>query len=131
MSNTTTREAFRDTAAEAKEEARHMGRDKAASQAPGDVRADLDALQKDVLRLTAQLSDLLTSKGSAAWARARSNVEGVVSDAATKGQDAVDAVRDVGDNIANAIDESLRKRPYTTLALAVAIGFFFGATWRR
>ena len=67
----------------------------------------------------------------AAWARARSNVEGVVSDAAAKGQDAVDAVRDVGDNMVNAIDESLRKRPYTTLALAVAIGFFFGATWRR
>jgi ElaB/YqjD/DUF883 family membrane-anchored ribosome-binding protein len=119
MSNTTMREAFRETAAEAKKEA------------AGDIRADLESLQKDVLRLTAQLSDLLTSKGSAAWARARSNVEGVVSDAAAKGQDAVDAVRDVGDNIANAIDDSLRKRPYTTLALAVAIGFFFGATWRR
>jgi ElaB/YqjD/DUF883 family membrane-anchored ribosome-binding protein len=127
MSNTTMREAFRDTAAEAKE----MGRDKAAAQPTGDVRADLEALQKDVLRLTAQLSDLFASKGSAAWARARSNVEGVVSDAAAKGQDAVDAVRGVGDNIANAIDESLRNRPYTTLALAVAIGFFFGATWRR
>ena len=127
MANTTMREALRDTATEAKD----MGRDRAGAEAAGDIRGDLDALRNDVVRLTAQLSDVLASKGSAAWARARSNVEGVVSDAAAKGQDAVDAVRDVGDNMANAIDESLRKRPYTTLALAVAIGFFFGATWRR
>jgi ElaB/YqjD/DUF883 family membrane-anchored ribosome-binding protein len=30
-----------------------------------------------------------------------------------------------------AIDESLKQRPYTTLAIAAAIGFLFGATWRR
>jgi ElaB/YqjD/DUF883 family membrane-anchored ribosome-binding protein len=106
-------------------------REKAASEAGNDIRADVEALRDDIVRLTAQLSELVASKGSAAWARARSNVEGVVSDAAAKGQDAVDAFRDVGDNMVNAVDESLRNRPYTTLALAVAIGFFFGATWRR
>ena len=31
--------------------------------------------------------------------------------------EAVDAVREVGDNVVDAIDESLKKRPYTTLAL--------------
>jgi ElaB/YqjD/DUF883 family membrane-anchored ribosome-binding protein len=106
-------------------------REKAASEAGNDIRADVEALRDDIVRLTAQLSELVASKGSAAWARARSNVEGVVSDAAAKGQDAVDAFRDVGDNMVNAVHESLRNRPYTTLALAVAIGFFFGATWRR
>ena len=54
-----------------------------------------------------------------------------VSDAGDKGREAVDAVREVGDNMAHAIDESLKTRPYTTLALAVGIGFLFGATWRR
>jgi ElaB/YqjD/DUF883 family membrane-anchored ribosome-binding protein len=58
-------------------------------------------------------------------------VEGVVSDVSAKGQDAVDAVREVGDNMVDAIDQSLKHRPYTTLALAVGIGFLFGATWRR
>jgi len=48
-----------------------------------------------------------------------------------KGQEAVDAVREVGDNLVDAVDESLKKRPYTTLALALGIGFLFGATWRR
>jgi ElaB/YqjD/DUF883 family membrane-anchored ribosome-binding protein len=55
----------------------------------------------------------------------------VVSDVSAKGQDAVDAVREVGDNMVDAIDQSLKHRPYTTLALAVGIGFLFGATWRR
>ena len=56
-----------------------------------------------------------------------SEIEDMVSDASAKGQEAVDAVREVGDNVVEAIDESLKRRPYTTLALAVAIGFLFGA----
>jgi ElaB/YqjD/DUF883 family membrane-anchored ribosome-binding protein len=54
-----------------------------------------------------------------------------MSDVGAKGQEAVEAVREVGDNVVDAIDESLKTRPYTTLALAVGIGFLFGATWRR
>jgi ElaB/YqjD/DUF883 family membrane-anchored ribosome-binding protein len=54
-----------------------------------------------------------------------------MSDATAKGQEAVHAVREVGHTMVDAIDESLRKRPYTTIVLAVAIGFLFGATWRR
>ncbi len=38
---------------------------------------------------------------------------------------------DVRDNLANAVDESITNRPYTTLAMALALGFVFGATWRR
>jgi len=42
------------------------------------------------------------------------------------GQDAVAGMRDVGDNVARAIDASLKQRPYTTLALAFATGWIFG-----
>jgi len=108
---------------------RESGR--AVSEASGNVQADLEALRNDVRRLTDQISDIIGSKGHAALNRARSNIEGVVSDATAKGQEAVDAVREVGDNMLDAVDESLKKRPYTTLALAVGIGFLFGATWRR
>ncbi|MCC6778051.1 MAG: hypothetical protein IT537_15675, partial [Hyphomicrobiales bacterium] len=100
-----------------------------------DIQADLAALRDDVARLTMQLGDILAAKGTAAWSRAKSNIksniEGVVSDAGAKGQEAVEAVREVGDTLLEAIDESLKKRPYTTLALAIGIGFLFGATWRR
>ena len=40
-------------------------------------------------------------------------------------------MRDVGDTMKDALDESISKRPYTTLALAVGVGFLLGATWRR
>jgi ElaB/YqjD/DUF883 family membrane-anchored ribosome-binding protein len=40
-------------------------------------------------------------------------------------------VQEVGDRMADVIDESLRTRPYTTLAVALGIGFLFGAMWRR
>jgi ElaB/YqjD/DUF883 family membrane-anchored ribosome-binding protein len=125
----TVRDTVRDTVREAKDAARESGR--AASAASGDIQADLEALRNDVSRLTAQIADIFASRGNAAWGRAKSNVEGVMSDVSAKGQEAVDAVREVGDNVVDAIDESLRRRPYTTLALAAAIGFLFGATWRR
>jgi ElaB/YqjD/DUF883 family membrane-anchored ribosome-binding protein len=128
-SHGTIRDTVRDTVKDAKDAVRESGR--AVSDASGDVQADLESLRNDIRRLTEQISDIVTSKGTAAWGRARSNIEGVVSDATTKGQEAVDAVREVGDNVVDAIDQSLKKRPYTTLALAVGIGFLFGATWRR
>lgn len=114
---------------EAKEAAKETR--KAASAASGDIQEDLEALRADVARLAAQIGSILGARGNAAWRRARSNVEGVVSDIEDKGMEAVDAVREVGDNMVDAIDESLKKRPYTTLALALTLGFIFGATWRR
>ena len=57
----------------------------------------------------------------------RANVRRVVSDAQDQGAGAVDAVRDVRDNVADAIDKSLERRPYTTLLLAVGLGFLLGA----
>jgi hypothetical protein len=51
--------------------------------------------------------------------------------AAAKNLAPVEAVRDVGDNLASAIDKSLERRPYTTLLLAVGLGFVIGAMWAR
>jgi len=104
---------------------------KAASAASGDIQADLQALRDDVAKLALQIADIFAAKGSKAWSRARSGVDEAIADAEDRGRDAVDAVREVGDNLAGAIDESLKNRPYTTLALALGLGFLFGATWRR
>src|SRR5262249_38836980 len=118
---------------DAKEAARESAR--VVSAGSGDVQADLEALRDDVARLANQVGEIFATRGAAAWSRAasniQSNIEGVMSDATAKGQEAVDAVREVGDNLADAIDESLKKRPYTTLALAAGLGFLLGAIWRR
>jgi ElaB/YqjD/DUF883 family membrane-anchored ribosome-binding protein len=103
----------------------------AAASSKGDFSNDLAALRDDVARLGTQLADILASRGNAAWQKARSNVEDVLSDAQNKGAEAMGAVREVGDAFGEAIDESLKRRPYTTLALAAAVGFIFGAMWRR
>jgi ElaB/YqjD/DUF883 family membrane-anchored ribosome-binding protein len=124
---------FSDTAKETVKDARDAIKEsgKAASAASGDIQADLQALRDDVAKLALQIADIFAAKGSKAWSRARSGVDEAMADVEDRGRDAVDAVREVGDNLAGAIDESLKNRPYTTLALALGLGFLFGATWRR
>jgi ElaB/YqjD/DUF883 family membrane-anchored ribosome-binding protein len=75
-------------------------------------------------------SDVMKEARNAAG-KARTRVEGVLSGVQERGMDAVEGAREVGDNFVDAIDESLKKRPYTTLALAVGVGFLLGATWRH
>jgi ElaB/YqjD/DUF883 family membrane-anchored ribosome-binding protein len=33
--------------------------------------------------------------------------------------------------MADALDQSVKRRPYTTLLLAVGLGFLLGAVWAR
>ena len=101
------------------------------SDAGGKIQADLEALRSDFKQLAEQVSEIVALGGMAALNRARSNIEGVVSDAAAKGQDAINVARDVSDTAIAAIDDSLKKRPYTTLAIAFGIGLLIGATRRR
>jgi ElaB/YqjD/DUF883 family membrane-anchored ribosome-binding protein len=119
----------RDTAKDAKDAVKEAG--KATSAAAVDMQQDLEALREDVAKLTQQLARIATAKGNKVWRRAKSGVGDALSEAQDMGMEAVGAVREVGDNVVDAIDESLRRRPYTTLALAAAVGFLFGATWRR
>ena len=120
---------IRDTAKDAKDAGREAGQ--AASAGARDIQADLVSLRDDVARLTHQITDIFATKGTASWQRAKSDLDGVISDAGEKGREAIGAVREVGDNVVDAVDKSLKQRPYTALALAVGLGFLFGAIWRR
>jgi len=130
MSSTATMSnAARDAAKDAKDAAKDAT--KAASDGVKDFQEDFDALRQDVTRLAEQIAALVSAKGSAAWGKAKAGASGVVSDVESKGQDAVDAALEVRDDLAKTINESIQTRPYTTLAVALGIGFLFGATWRR
>jgi len=129
MTTGSTAQSARDTVKDAREGLREVR--KAASEASGDIDSDLKALRDDFGRLAEQVADILAGKGQAAWRRARGSVDDAVAGAQDKGREAVDAMRDVSDSFVDAVDESIAKRPYTTLALVAAIGFVFGATWRR
>jgi ElaB/YqjD/DUF883 family membrane-anchored ribosome-binding protein len=123
------RDAMRETTSDAREGLREVGR--AASAASSDIQKDLQALRDDLAHLAEQVGEIVAAKGNAAWRRAKSGVDGVVSDAQDKGREAAHAMRDVSDNFVDAIDESIQNRPYATLALVAAVGFVVGAAWRR
>ena len=130
MGNTSTVSSnMRDATSEAREGMRDMGR--TAGAASGDLQKDLQMLRDDFSRLAQQVADIVANRGNAAWQRARSGVDGVMSDAQEKSQEAVDAMRDVSDKLIEAVDDSIKNRPYTTLAMAVGLGFLFGAILRR
>ncbi len=117
----------RDAAKDAREGLREVKK----AAASGDIAADLQALRDDFAKLAEQVGEILGTKGNAAWQKARSSVDDMVAGAQDTGREAVDAVREVSDNFVEAIDESIKTRPYTTLAIVAALGFLFGATWRR
>jgi ElaB/YqjD/DUF883 family membrane-anchored ribosome-binding protein len=117
------------TAKDARETVREVRQ--AASEASADMQGDLQKLREDFHRLADQVAEILANRGNAAWRRAKSSVDEVVADAQDKGRDAASAVREVSDHFVEAIDESVKTRPYTTLALVAGIAFLFGATWRR
>jgi ElaB/YqjD/DUF883 family membrane-anchored ribosome-binding protein len=97
---------------------------KAAESTSEDIQDDLQSLQEDVVRLSQQLAKFATAKGNEAFGD-------VLGSAKAKGREAADAVGEVRDHLASAIDESIEKRPYTTLALALAMGFVVGAIWKH
>jgi ElaB/YqjD/DUF883 family membrane-anchored ribosome-binding protein len=97
----------------------------------GNIQSDLQALRDDFGRLAEQVTGLLAQTGNAAWRHARVHVDGVVADAQDKGREAVGAVREVSDRFADAVDRSIKQRPYATLALTAGLGFLLGAIWRR
>jgi ElaB/YqjD/DUF883 family membrane-anchored ribosome-binding protein len=103
-----------------------------------DLSDDLQKLRRDIGRLADQVSNSLQEAGDDALTEAKvqirrikDNVDTIISSASEKGLDATKAVREVTDNVGAAVEESLRARPFATLAVAIGIGFIFGAAWRR
>src|SRR6202043_1753725 len=116
---------IRDAAKNAKDAGQEAGQ--ATSAGARNIQGHLVSLRDGGPRLTHQIADIFAAKGTASWQRAKSDLDGVISDAGEKGREAIGAVREVGDNVVDAVDKSLKQRPYTALALASGLGFLFGA----
>ena len=104
---------------------------KEAPESSSNLEADLQALRDEFRRLAEQVAGVIASTGNAAWQRAKPGIDRVVADAEGKGREAADAMREVSGHFAGALDESIKTRPYTTLAFAAGLGFLLGALWRR
>jgi hypothetical protein len=75
--------------------------------------------------------DDITAKGAAAIRGAKTGFDDAVSEAAEKGREALDTAREARDSVTDFVLQSIRTRPYTTLAVAGLIGFAYGAMRRR
>jgi ElaB/YqjD/DUF883 family membrane-anchored ribosome-binding protein len=105
---------------------------------PTDVDQQLQTIRNEITQLTKQMSELVDQTKDTAMSQVKTQVRraqeaanSAMSDAQATGKEAVDAFRDVADTFGDAIDDSLKRRPYATLAVAAGIGFLFGAAWKR
>jgi ElaB/YqjD/DUF883 family membrane-anchored ribosome-binding protein len=99
---------------------------------------EIERLKKDMSQISDHVSKLLSATRNTATRRARyqvnrarKGVDDALSDANEMGAEAVEAMREMRDSVADAIEDSVHNRPFTTLAMAVAAGFILGAAWRR
>jgi ElaB/YqjD/DUF883 family membrane-anchored ribosome-binding protein len=105
---------------------------------PADVEHQLEIIRNDINKLSQQMTDLAAQTKDTTMAQVKTQVRraqdaanSAISDAQATGKEAVDAFREVADTFGDAIDDSLKRRPYATLAVAAGIGFLFGAAWKR
>ncbi len=103
-----------------------------------DVEDQIRIIRDDIGELTRQMADLIEQTKDEAMAqvktqarRAQATAEGAISDLQDKGRETVDAFRDVADTFGDAVEDSLKRRPYATLAVVAGIGFLLGAVWKR
>lgn len=99
---------------------------------------EIERLKNDLGEISQHVSRLLSATGDHAARttrsqanRARRRVDGAISDASELGNEAADAVYEMKDTLADAVEDSMHNRPFTTLAMALAAGFIMGAAWRR
>ena len=73
----------------------------------------------------------IADRGIAAIRGARTGIEDAAAEIGETGREALQGARDVRDTLADAVLNSIKTRPYTTLAIAGLIGFAYGALRRR
>jgi hypothetical protein len=55
----------------------------------------------------------------------------LLAEASDQGRHTADVVRKAADNVADAFQETLERRPLAALGIVLGVGFLFGAKWRR
>src|ERR1700760_653462 len=90
------------------------------------LKKDLQSLRDDLSDLSKQVEGLATDAGAemiddvkARLANFGSSVDDLISGAGARGREAVDAVGELGGNVVENVEEAIRERPLTALAIAL------------
>ncbi len=100
-----------------------------------DIQRDVQALRNDMARLAGQVTELLGASGGDAIGRLKEQVgrvqDGLDETLSDMGVRSREALTDIYDRVGEAVQDSVQEHPLATIALALGLGFLFGATWRR
>ena len=99
---------------------------------------EMIATKNEVARLSAQIAAALTTLGEITKTQAkrgsreaRHNVDALVSAASDRAGVVADAAQEAAGSIEDALAGVIQDRPFTVVSLALGVGFFLGAAWRR
>ena len=102
------------------------------------LKKDLQSLRDDLSELSKQVEGLATDAGAemiddvkSRLANFGSSVDELIAGAGARGREAVDAVSDMGGNVVENVEDAIRERPLTALAIALGLGFVLSSTMRR
>ena len=92
------------------------------------LRDQFGALTADMARLVDASDQHGSDELKNRMSEIRAKFESAISEGGDGGRD---AIRELSENIADFVEESLRERPIATIALAAGLGFIVGAVLRR
>jgi ElaB/YqjD/DUF883 family membrane-anchored ribosome-binding protein len=102
------------------------------------LQKDVEAVKTDLSQLAGRITDTLNDLAGAGrhevrrkYDQARSNVDAIMADVAKQGNAAVDFAQDSVSSLEETFEDAVQQRPFTTIGLAMALGFLIGVTWRR
>jgi ElaB/YqjD/DUF883 family membrane-anchored ribosome-binding protein len=102
------------------------------------LQKELTAVKNDIAHLSQQIADAVNALATIAqretrrgMRRARENVDTVVSDASERAGAVASAAQEAASSLQESLEEVIEERPLTSVAIALAIGFLVGVTWRR
>ena len=102
------------------------------------LEKEMAAMKNTIGELSHQIADAASDIGAVAQDQAkrglkhaRANVNSMVADASDRVGAVANAAQSQVASIEETLEEVIRERPLSTVALALGLGFLVGVTWRR
>jgi ElaB/YqjD/DUF883 family membrane-anchored ribosome-binding protein len=102
------------------------------------LEKEMKAMKNAIGSLTDQIADAASDVGAVAQDQAkrglrhaRANIDSVVGDASDRVGAVASAAQMHAASIGDTMEDVVRERPLSTVALALGLGFLVGAAWRR
>ncbi len=93
------------------------------------LREDVSSLADELTNLLGDRSDVATSDVKQRVQRIRDDIEGVISDTSSKGRELMQQAN--LDGITESIENTIRERPFTMMAIAAGLGMVVASQLRR